>query len=217
MNQHVSWRRRARQAIRAAWRHGGFLLWLAGNHLAALPIYEELAQPGQNALILQFDAHLDIQQFSDCTTELSHGNFLRHCPAPLPRIINIGHRDLLMLPGDIAEYYHAAIDTPALVSDPEAGLDQVRQAVKRAERVFIDIDCDVFDPAFLPAAAHPLPLGLTPHVLLRFLEVAWSGAVVGLSISEFDPGRDEKDRSLSLLVWLLEHVFLKQYESAVNR
>src|SRR3954465_15848387 len=36
------WRKRGRQAARQALRGNEFLLWLGGNHLAALPVLEEL-------------------------------------------------------------------------------------------------------------------------------------------------------------------------------
>ena len=36
---------------------------------------------------------------------------------------------------------------------------------------------------------------------------------MGMSISEFDPGRDSHDRGLSLLGWLLEFVLLKVHEA----
>lgn len=60
--------------------------------------------------------------------------------------------------------------------------------------------------------AHPLPFGLSPHTVLRFLDAVWSDRVIGVALSEFDPGRDRNDQSLSTLVWLLEYLLLKRYE-----
>jgi hypothetical protein len=53
---------------------------------------------------------------------------------------------------------------------------------------------------------------MSPALLLRLLDAAWSERVIGVAISEFDPGRDRNDRSLSTLVWLLEYLLLKKYE-----
>ena len=47
------WRKRGRQVARAALKSGEFVLWLGGNHLAALPLLEEL---GAGTLVVQFDA-----------------------------------------------------------------------------------------------------------------------------------------------------------------
>ncbi len=207
------WRPRARQVIRQAWRKGDFLLWITGNHLGVLPIYDELAGAAPDTLVVQLDAHLDIHHFADCTTELSHGNFLLHCAGPLPAILNLGHRELLLLPEYIQKHYRGTFAAAALAVDPEPALEQVRQASRAAARVFLDLDCDVFDAASFPAVAQPVPFGLSPHLVLRVLEAAWSERVAGVALSEFDPGRDHNDQSLATLVWLLEYLLLKRYEA----
>jgi arginase family enzyme len=206
------WRSRGRQAVRQALRQGDFLLWLTGNHLGALPVYDELAEQGGNTLVLQFDAHLDVHHFADCTAEPSHGNFLLHCAVPLPPLVNVGHRELLLLPEYVGQYYRAAHPAERLALDPGPALEQVRAACRSAERVFLDLDCDVLDPAFFPAVSQPVPFGLSPHLLLRFLEAAWSERVIGLALSEFDPGRDRNDQGLATLMWLIEYLLLKRYE-----
>src|SRR5262249_43908525 len=68
-----NWRDRASRAARAALRKKEFLLWISGNHLGVLPVLDEL---DRKTLVIQFDAHLDIYNLTDCQTELSHGNYL---------------------------------------------------------------------------------------------------------------------------------------------
>jgi arginase family enzyme len=204
-----AWRERGRKAA-AAGLDAGFLFWLGGNHLSALPVYEELGQ--RNAVVVQFDAHLDLYHLGDCTAELSHGNFLRHLDGPRPGVINIGHRDLFLPPADIAEYFLAEHPASQLATDPEGVATRLRDLTAAAPAIYFDLDCDALDPAFFPAVTHPLPFGMTPHQLLRLLEAAWSDRVVGFGISEFDPGRDRADQSLSLLLWLAEHLLLRRYE-----
>ena len=60
------WRERGRGIARSALKRGDFLLWASGNHLGILPVYDELTEKD---CVLQFDAHLDIHHFSDCTEE----------------------------------------------------------------------------------------------------------------------------------------------------
>ena len=211
-----SWRTAGRRAVRQCLYRGDFLLWIAGNHLGVLPVYDELGAAAEQTTIVQFDAHLDIHHFADCSSELSHGNFLRHVAGRLPRIINIGHRELLLHPTEIQEFYADVFPADTLVVDPEAALTRVREIRDTAERVFVEIDCDVLDAAFFPAASQPVPFGLSPALLLRFLNAVWSPRVVGVSISEFNPSRDENDRSLALLVWLLEYVFLNRHEDRTS-
>jgi arginase family enzyme len=212
LKDYQDWRGRARQTARQAWRKGDFLLWIAGNHLGTLPVYDEMAQDAERTLVVQLDAHLDIYNLSDCTAELSHGNFLLHSAGPLPGLVNLGHRELLLRPDYVQRYYHRTFSAAELAIDAEPAVAYLRKACGAAERVFLDIDCDVFDPAFFPALGHPLPFGLPPTLVLRLLDAAWSERVVGVGLAEFDPARDRSDRSLATLVWLVEYLLLRRYE-----
>jgi len=218
MADYRDWRSQARTVIRQALERGDFLLWIAGNHLGVLPVYEEFAsanrehQRPEESLVVQFDAHLDIYNLADCTKELSHGNFLLHAEGPLPALINVGHRELLLRQDHVEKYYRQTFSAADLAVNPDPALAAVREAAGRAGRVFIDLDCDVFDPAYFPGMAHPLPFGISPQLFLRFLDAAWSDNIAGLAISEFEPNRDQNDRSLATLIWLIEYVLLKQYE-----
>jgi agmatinase len=207
----ADWRECGRQLARAALKRGDFLVWASGNHLGVLPVYDELAGDG-GTVVVQFDAHLDIHHFDDCTEELSHGNFLLHCAGPLPRLVNVGHRDLLLPEEHIARTFHAAIPATRLAIDPAGVIAELRRLTEKAERVFLDLDCDVFDPAFFPAVGQPVPFGPAPAAVLALIDAIWSERVAGLFVSEFDPARDCEDRSLATLMWLVEYLLVRRYE-----
>jgi arginase family enzyme len=207
-----NWRATARAEVAPVLAKDDFLLWTTGNHLGALPVYDVLAREHPNALVIQFDAHLDIYHLTDSTTELSHGNFLRHVDGPRPAIINIGHREQLLRTDTIAEYYQATFSAAELHRDPNAALDVIEAAAAVADKVIIDLDCDVFDSAYFPGVAQLEPFGLSPALFLTCLERLWSDRVRGLLLSEFLPARDEHDRSLATLLWLVEWVLLRNHE-----
>src|SRR5436305_10368242 len=102
LSDYADWRERARKAARQALQAGDFLLWVGGNHLSVLPVYEELGAAG-DALVVQFDAHLDLYNLADNPPALNHGNFLRHAAGPLPALVNLGHRDLFLPDEAVAE------------------------------------------------------------------------------------------------------------------
>lgn len=211
LSGYQDWRAQAREAVRQAFQRREFLLWITGNHLGVLPVYDELPK-GPETLVVQFDAHLDVYNLSDCTAELSHGNFLMHADGGLPPLINVGARELLLRSDYVARYFQDVFPASQLAVDPVPALEHIHKASQQAERVFIDIDCDVLDPTYFPACNHPQPFGLSPSMLLRFIEAAWSKRIVGVAVSEFDPGRDTNDHCLSTLIWLLEYLLLKRYE-----
>src|SRR5947209_3559334 len=176
----AGWREQARRAAHRALARDGFLLWLAGNHLGVLPVYEAL---GAGSVVIQLDAHLDIYNLSDCTAEPSHGNFLLHAATPLPTVVNVGHRDLFLPADHVRAHYRETFPASEVAARPDHVAGRVAELARAAGRLWVDIDCDVFDPAYFPAVAQPLPFGLAPAYLLRLLEALWSPALCGISVS----------------------------------
>ena len=194
---------------------GERVIWLGGNHLSVLPVYEELGaeKDATGTVVVQFDAHLDVYQLHDINPNLANGNFLLHSEETLPSVVNVGHRDLFLSAGEIREKFTATYSSLDIAHDPERCAKEIRQRAEGAKRVWVDIDVDVFDQTIMPAVHHPLPFGPTPLLILKLLDAAFDGNVVGVSISEFDPWRDNRDAGLNLLGWLIEWVLLRWYEA----
>jgi len=202
------WRSRARRVARRILQSDDFLLWIGGNHLSVLPVYDELSQLDDPGVVIQFDAHLDIHHFGECNPEPTHGNFLMHVGGTLPPLINIGHRDQLIPVKHWQNYYDQVHGEPLATSVVQAILNHCQ----RASRVWIDLDWDVLDPVHFPAVSQPVPFGMTPLVLLELLQWIPRERLGGVFLSEFEPGRDRDDRSLATVVWLLEWLLLRRYE-----
>jgi arginase family enzyme len=147
---------------------------------------------------------------------LSHGNFLLHAETRLPAIIHVGSRDLFLPAPHVKKHFRTVWTAEALVRAPDRVEKQLRAAAKKAPRVWIDVDCDVFDPAYFPAVQHPQPMGPCPSLVLRLLAALDWKKVVGVSVSEFDPGRDRNDQSLGTLIWLMEWCLLRWSEKAAR-
>jgi arginase family enzyme len=212
-----NWRRLGRDAALQAFNRDGLVLWIAGSHLGVLPVYETLGARARQTLVIQLDGHLDIQNFADSNPQPTHGNFLLHGDGPLPEVINIGHRDLLLEPNHIARTYAGAYSAEMLVTETEVALRQIQERADAAANVFLDIDCDVFDPGVFPAVAEPVPFGLDAAMVLRVLNAVWSERVSGMAISEYCPASDLGDRCLAMVMWLVEWVLLKQHEIGASQ
>ena len=79
---------------------------------------------------------------------------------PLPPIVHVGHRDLFLPADVVARHFHAVIRAEEFAAAPRSALQCLAEHAASAERVWIDIDCDVLDPGFFPAVDGPLPFGL---------------------------------------------------------
>ena len=207
------WRERGKRWFRQSLQRYPFILWIGGNHLSVLPVLEQM--PPQT-LILQFDAHLDVHNFDDTFDTLSHGNYWRFLTEPRPQVVHLGHRDLFVLAEEARHFFttvYSAIDIAVRLPEVTA---ELQQRVLQASRVWIDIDVDVFDPSVCPAVQHPLPFGLTATTFWPLWQAIWNDKVLGVSVSEFDPGRDVRDQSLHMLGWFLEHLLLQAVQRPCN-
>ena len=196
------WRATGREAVRAALAEFERTIWLAGNHLGALPVYDEL---GKGDLIILCDAHLDCYDLSDTTTELSHGNFLRSVKKPRPKIAHVGSRDLFLVPEGTTPYLDRVFPAEA---EWGGTLAEVAAMASGAGRVWLDLDADALDPAFAPGVLGPMPMGLTPQQVWQLIMAVGPARLAGLSVSEFCPASDVRDQTLQLLAWLLERLLL---------
>lgn len=203
----AKWNHEAGELARSGLDNYDLLLWIGGNHLSVAPLYEALGQRA-GSCVLQFDAHLDIYNYDDTMDTPNHGNFIMHLPHR-PPIVNVGHRDLFPLDKMIRQYF--AADVP-IGGDEEAA----RRILARAKTLAIDIDWDVIDPTYFPAVGDALPFGMQPHHLLAWLRSVWGSKVRAVSFSEFEPGRDQHDRSLQLAVWLVEQILLWKHEAPAD-
>lgn len=201
----ASWRATGREVIDRHLSAGTFTVWLGGNHLSVLPVFDAL---GAGDLVVQFDAHLDCYALHDTAESLSHGNYLLHVEPPRAKVIVVGHRDLFLTPAEVKRTFAAAV--PA--EDAGTAAEVIRKHAAKAKRVWLDLDADVFDPAFAPGVGQPLPFGLAPREVLALLFTAWGDKLAGVSVSEFLPARDANDRTLELLGWLVERLLLRWAE-----
>jgi len=200
----ADWRTIGRREFEEFYDDRDFMIWLSGNHLGCLPVYESLER---DTLVIQFDAHLDCYDLHDTHTTLSHGNFLKELKGG-PAIVNVGHRDLFLPPKAVKAHF-----TEAFAADEEESkvIAALQKRTAKAKHVWIDLDVDVFDPSVCPAVSTPSPCGLYGLQMLRLLNAVGFEKMRGVSVSEFVPALDVKNSSLDLLGWLLEWILLKKY------
>jgi arginase family enzyme len=206
----ANFRRTGRSMARKPLANGEPLVWLSGNHLGVLPLLD-LAAADTDTLVIQADAHLDIHAFGDSVETLSHGNYLRRLrwqPDGLPRLIHLGHRDLLQKPDEIETFIPTAISAEEMAGDINGTRGRLAAMAAEHTKIVIDIDMDVFDEGIVPGMARPVPCGLAPLQLWHVLKALNPDRVVALALSEYDPDRDDRDRGLAVLAWFMERFLL---------
>jgi len=168
---------------------------IGGDHTIPLPILRALARE-RPVGVLHFDAHADTLD-ELCGSKINHATFLRRGheeglvdPA---RVVQLGLRGSRFDAHDI-QYGHDVGYTLITMDDYE---DMGRAAAIRkidetlgAGPVYISLDIDGLDPAFLPGTGVPEIGGLTPRDVQVILRSLQGRELVGADICEVSPLHD---------------------------
>jgi arginase family enzyme len=112
--------------------------------------------------------------------------------------------------------YQARVGSQISDTGPEL-VDEARPAALAGagRDVYLTIDVDVLDRAWMSATGYPADIGLTPAQLLRLIDIVLKGnTLIGCDVVEFAARRDDRDpktladggRAVTILLHLLRHL-----------
>lgn len=168
-----------RETTRAHYEAGKKQLAVGGEHSITPFIIAELAERLPGLCVIQFDAHSDLREEFLGEPE-SHATAMRRVLDHIPRenLFQLGIRsffrpDELQLPNLF----------PFEVLEP---VKRVRDRIGNRP-VYISLDIDVLDPAFMPEVQTPQPGGCSYSELVRALAGLQDLEIVGADLVEFCP------------------------------
>jgi agmatinase len=177
--------RRLEQTAGEVAAQGKIPFTLGGEHsLTLAPVGALLGRyPGLS--VLQLDAHLDLRDTYQ-GTKLSHASVMRRIRDLGVSTVAVGIRAVSR---EEADYVHAQKVPVHLAREIRArGLDVEAVLADLGNPVYVSVDLDAFDPAYVPGVGTPEPGGLTWDEGLRLLRaVCERRQVVGCDIVELCP------------------------------
>jgi len=207
---------------------GMFPIIIGGDHSTAIGTWSgvRLVEPERNFGLLWFDAHMDAHTPETSETQSPHGMplavLLGH---GVPDWVNLGKIRPKLQPQNLAligirsyeegeaqflEKNHVKVFYQTEVQ--KIGLDVTYQEahahVTRATPYFgISIDIDAFDPSVAPGTGTVEENGLIDKELLPLLKGLRSNEnCLALEIAEFNPDKDQDNKTLNLIVNLIQKV-----------
>lgn len=158
-----------------------FPILLGGEHSLSVPAVRALKRVFHDLSVLQLDAHADFRE-SYQGNPYSHACVGRRM-AELAPVIQIGVRSMC------AEEKKALQQFPEVKTIKACEMEKAKAALDNlSPNVYITIDVDVLDPAFMPSTGTPEPGGLSWEQLNDMLRVVCTTKnVVGLDVSELSP------------------------------
>lgn len=182
--------RRIGSVARTLVRGGKFLLTLGGEHSITAPLVRATAEEHGDISVLQIDAHADLRDTYEGSPH-SHACVMRRVLEVTDRIAQVGIRNYSQ-----QEYLECGRQvenfvTPAVIESDSGWVDRVLSLL--GEKVYVTVDVDGFDPAYVPGTGTPEPGGLTWRQVTGLLRrLCAERQVVGADIVEVVPVPGQK-------------------------
>ncbi len=165
---------------------------VGGDHTIPLPIIRALAAE-QKVGILHFDAHADTLD-ELCGDKINHATFMRRGVEEdlidAERVIQLGLRGSRFTPDDIQYGYDAGFTIVTMDEYEEMGRAAAIETIGRVlgdGPVYVSIDIDGLDPAYMPGTGVPEIGGLLPRDVQVILRSLQGKEIVGADICEISP------------------------------
>jgi len=172
---------------------GKIPITIGGEHTITYGIAKALGKTASKTAIVSFDAHLDLRnEYSGL--KMSHTTFMRRTNEEVKpaKIIEIGTRAVCR--EELKYAKEAGIEFFTTQYVRKEGTDhvtkQLREKLEKCENVYVSVDMDILDPAFVPAVQNPEGDGLEMHYLLDILNSICDKRVVGFDVLEIAPDYD---------------------------
>jgi agmatinase len=167
---------------------------IGGEHTITLGVFKGLGKAARKTVIVSFDAHLDLRN-GFMGLKLSHTTFMRRLneEAKPAKIIEIGTRAVCK--EELAYARKARIEFHTAQQIRNQGTDKTIKELKaklaKFDSVYLSVDMDVLDPAYVPAVQNPEAEGLEPHCLLDILCGITDKRMIGFDVVEVAPNYDQ--------------------------
>ncbi len=190
--------------VRRLLREGRRPLVLGGDHSVTYPVLRAMREQYPQLAVLHFDAHGDLYHDYE-GDRLSHAcPFARVMEDRLAdRLVQVGIRTLNRHQWDQAAKYGVDVLDMRRWNGPPR--------LRFSQPVYISLDLDVLDPAFIAGISHPEPGGLSVRDVLATIQQL-EGRIVGADVVELNPANDPSPRSR-----LVAAKFVKELVAAMHR
>lgn len=190
---------------------GKFPVVLGGEHSLTAPLVAAAAKKFPNLTVLQIDAHADLRMAYQ-GNPASHASVMRRvveiCPAVQVGIRSLSVEEAEAIPKLRTRIYWAKDIVP---TPPESWIPRV--VADLSEHVYLTVDLDGFDPAYVPATGTPEPGGFNWYQVASLVrEVAARKKIVAMDVVELlpQPGDHASDFLAAKLIYkTLGYIFCR--------
>lgn len=169
---------------------------VGGDHTVPLPILRALTKDTGPIGILHVDAHADVMD-EICEDKVNHATFMRRAMEEgildPKRVIQLGLRGSRFVPNDFSYSYDVGYTVITMDEYDEMGRDAAIEKIKDVlgeGPIYISIDIDGLDPAYMPGTGVPEIGGILPRDMQVILRALQGKEIIGGDICEIAPALD---------------------------
>lgn len=191
-------------AIQKKLKSGRKPIFLGGDHSISYPLVKAISEYHGDFVILHFDAHTDLY-------DIFEGDKFSHA-CPFARIMEEGLAGHLTQVGirTMSPHHKDQADKFKVDIITMRGIEKMYE-LSFDKPVYLSLDLDVFDPAFVPGVSHHEPGGMNPRAFINFLHDT-DMELIAADIVEYNPFRDVSDITAALAAKMLKEIAGKMAE-----
>ncbi len=168
---------------------GKFVIALGGEHTSVIGAVRAHCEGRDDVTVLQLDAHSDLRP-AYLDDPWNHACAMARVLDFCPSLVQVGIRSQCREECSAAAQHNVrAFFAHDIHAADERGEDWIGEMLGALSgHVYVTLDCDVFDPAVIPATGTPEPGGLTWRQVTTLLaRLCSERQVIGLDVSELAP------------------------------
>jgi len=193
-------------AVARLLNRGATPLLLGGDHSITYPILRVVRKRHPRLTVLHIDAHPDLY-------ESFQGDPYSHA-SPFARVLEEGLADRLVQVGirTMNSHQRAQADRYGVEVVTMRVLAERPWRLESRDPVYLSLDLDGLDPAFVPGISHPEPGGLTTRQVIDLIQ-SIPTPLVGADLVEYNPDNDVRDLTARVAAKLVKEIVSKMVES----
>lgn len=165
-----------------------FQVLLGGEHSVSIGAIRAVSKYFDNLTVLQLDAHSDLRNFYENSNN-NHACIMARAKEVSKKIVQIGIRSM-----DVTELGLVSENQIFFAHKIRNDKSWMQKALNQiTENVYLTIDLDVFDPAFLPSTGTPEPGGMNWYEVMDFIKLVNKNRnIVAFDVVELCPNPNDK-------------------------
>ena len=179
------------------------LIAIGGEHLVTYPFYQATRAVHGEFTMVHLDAHADLAVINHVGSRVSHGTVMNLCLEDgLEKLVQYGIRS-----GTREEWEMRRNDSRII---PAASFEELDDSLDPGEKIYLSIDVDFFDPAFVPGTGTPEAGGASFDDYVSILKMLRNKNVklIGADIVELAPELDASRNSTVFVGKVLRELLL---------